>query len=475
MEAVSILVGVLVGLALGAVASWLLAAKFREQAVAARVTETQQAHTVALATAQANVISLTEQLRSVTSRSETVQSALSDTRAHYEAQLAEAATRVEHANQNVEEQRVLLAEAEKKLLDAFKALSGEALALNTTKFLELAKTTFEALQKQAEGDLGKKQEAIDLLLKPIGETLTKYEEQLKQLEVKREKAYSSLEQNLKGLGEAQASLQKETTTLSTALRNPTVRGRWGEMTLQRVAELAGMVEHCDFTTQETFNADDGKQRPDMIVRLPSDRLVAVDSKVPLDAYLDALAEGATPEARKAALERHSAAFRAHLNTLTNKAYWKALGATPEFVVMFVPGEPFLSAALENDKTLIEDGAADRVLIATPTTLIATLLAVAHGWRQHQMAENAEEIRALGATLYDRLIKFGEQFAATGTALGRTVDAYNKAVGSYDGRLAVTARKFQDLGIAAKEDLPDVEPVDKAPRRLEVAEAATEGG
>lgn len=470
MEAVSLLIGILVGLFIGGVIAWTVAGRMREQAVQARLAATQQQQTAELATARATAASLAEQRDAATTRAQKAERDFSDFRASAEGELAAARERVENATKNVAEQRALLMEAEKKLTESFKALGNDVLVVQSKNFLELAQVKFAELQKQAEGDLGKKQEAIDALLKPVGETLTKYQEQLTQLEVKREKAYTSLETNLKGLGEAQAALQKETTTLSTALRNPTVRGRWGEMTLQRVAELAGMVDQCDFTAQVTFDSEDGKQRPDMLVKLPAGRVIAVDSKVPLDGFLDAIAEEATPEARKAALERHSVAFRSHLNSLSSKAYWKALGHTPEFVVMFVPGEPFLSAALEHDKTMIEDGAAARVLIATPTTLIATLLAVAHGWREHQIAENAEEIRALGATLYERLVKFGDLFAGTGVALGRTVEAYNKAVASYDGRLAVTARRFQELGVAAKEELPEVESVDKAPRRIEVSEA-----
>lgn len=467
LDVISLLAGIIAGIFLGGGVAWLIAQRTREDAIKARMSQQSQAQAIEVATTKASLAAVGDQLRAATARADAAIKESADARADFERRLAESNTRLEQANKNVAEQHELLKEAEKKLTETFKVLGNDVLVAQSKQFLELAQAKFAELQKQAEGDLGKKQEAIDLLLKPVSETLVKYEEQLKQLEVKREKAYASLDQNLKGLSEAQASLQKETTTLSTALRNPKVRGRWGEITLERVAELSGMVEHCDFTQQASVEGEEGRQRPDMIVRLPGQREVAVDSKVPLEAYLDAIAEEATPDARKAALERHSEAFRTHLKTLSSKAYWKALAPTPEFVVLFVPGEPFLSAALEHDRTLIEDGLKDKVLIATPTTLVATLLAVAHGWRQHDTAENAEEIRKLGVDLYDRLKTFGKLFGTVGTRLDSAVDAYNKAVASYDGRLAVTTRRFQEVGVAAAEDLPEVAPVEKAARRVEL--------
>jgi len=380
-----------------------------------------------------------------------------------------AETKLQEAQANLEEQKKIVDDARKSLLDAFQALSAEALKSNNQTFIELARSTFETLQAHAKGDLETRQKAIDALVVPLKESLNRYEVQILEMEKARQSAYGTLEEQLRNLAATNQQLQEKTSTLAIALKGgPQPRGRWGEMTLRNVAELAGMSEHCDFTEQETFASESGRLRPDMIVRLPGDRRIAVDAKVPLQAFLDAAAAPKEQE-RKDALEKHAQSVRAYMNQLAARGYWEQLEPTPEFVVLFLPGESFFSAALEQDRTLIEDGMQKRVVLATPTTLIALLRAVAYGWRQEQIAENARLISDLGKELYDRLRPFLAHFQGIGSALAREVDSYNKAVGSLEGRVLPSARRLKELGAATGDELPVIEPVDETPRPLTAAE------
>ncbi|HKI68644.1 MAG TPA: DNA recombination protein RmuC, partial [Verrucomicrobiae bacterium] len=314
-----------------------------------------------------------------------------------------------------------------------------------------------------------REQAIKGLVNPLIETLKRYETQIQEMEKNRQNAYGSLEEQLRNLANVNQQLQKETGTLANTLKGgPAVRGRWGEMTLRRVAELAGMSEHCDFTEQESFESDNGRQRPDMIVHLPNGRDIAVDAKAPLQAFLDAAA-ATTEEERAARLARHAQLVRERMKELSAKAYWDQFDPAPEIVVLFLPGESFFSAALEQDRTLLEDGMQKHVVIATPTTLIALLRAVAFGWRQEKIEQNAREISALGKELYDRVRTFLGYFENVGATLRRATENYNRAVGSLESRVLPSVRKFKELGAATGNPIPEIDPVDETTRELNAPE------
>ncbi|MBA4370967.1 MAG: DNA recombination protein RmuC [Coriobacteriaceae bacterium] len=366
------------------------------------------------------------------------------------------------------EKLALLEQAREKLSETFASLSADALRRNNDEFLRLANENLQKFREQASGDFKLTKAEIDNLVKPVSETLGKLERQVGELEVKREGAYHTLTQQVKELATGQSALGKETRNLVTALRAPATRGRWGEVQLKRVAELAGMVEYCDFVEQETIEGEDGRLRPDMIVKLPNDRCVVVDAKAPLMAYLEAV-ECTDEDTRQERLAQHARQVRDHMMKLASKAYWKQIGESPEFVVMFLPGESFYSAALEQDPSLIEFGADSRVILATPTTLIALLHAVAYGWRQEKLAEDAEQIARLGADLHVRLVKVLEHVTKVGRGLRTAVDAYNDAVGSIESRLLVQARKFQGLAAPAERGIEVLEPIDRQVRHVQALE------
>jgi len=329
--------------------------------------------------------------------------------------------------------------------DTFQALADAALRSNQSAFLEAARA-------QMTGD----QTAIQGVVQPLNESLNRLDTQVRELERAREKAFGSL-------GEQLQALSRETTTLATALRSPQARGRWGEVTLRRVAELAGMVHNCDFLEQETRDTDAGRIRPDMIVRLPGERSIVVDAKVPLTAYLDAA--GAGDEAsRRTALARHGQQVAEHVRQLSSKQYWSQFQPAPELVVLFLPGDHFFSAALESKPELIEEALARKVVIATPVTLISVLKGIAYGWNQEQLAENAEEIRRVASELYQRVEQVHSHYADTGRMLEKTVEAYNRSVGSWDQRLVPSLRKMRELGVAGGEEPQAPEQIDLLARR-----------
>ena len=383
-----------------------------------------------------------------------------------------AITRLEEATKSIEEQRNVLASAQEKLTDTFKALSDDALKSNNEAFLQLAKQSLETIFSQAKGDLGKREEVMKNLVRPLEEALQRYDSHVGKIEAEQSKIYGGLEEQLRGLMVAQQQLQKETGNLVSALRKPQVRGRWGELTLKRVVELAGMIEHCDYSEQVTSQGEEGKLRPDLVIHLPSGREVVVDCKVSLEAFLDAV-EAPSDEERKLALQRHAQQIRKHMLELSSKSYWEQLKYSPELVIMFIPGEPFVSAAWEWDHALIEDGFTNRVVIATPTTLIAVLKAISYGWRQEQIAKNAQMIAEQGRQVYERFSTFLDHLRKMKKSLEEAVISYNKMIGSLEGRVLPSVRRFKELGATAEEEIPMIDPIEQTPRRLEVVEQLKE--
>jgi DNA recombination protein RmuC len=371
---------------------------------------------------------------------------------------------LDHVRRANDEKIELLDRATADLREAFQALSAEALKSNNQAFLELARTSLERFQSEASGDLKLRQEAVANLVAPIGESLKKVESQIQQIEKDRSEAYGDLTAQVRSLIGTQEKLQAETGNLVKALRTPTVRGRWGEIQLRRVVEIAGMLSYCDFSEQETISTSNGRLRPDLVIKLPGGKNVVVDAKTPLLAYLDAI-DSTDDGVRIAKLRQHAQQVRTHLTQLSSKSYWEQFEASPEFVVMFLPGETFFSAALEQDPTLIEFGVTQRVIPASPTTLIALLKAIAFGWNQEKLARNAKEISSLGKELHDRLRTLGKHFDAVGRGLDRAVESYNMAVGSLETRVMVSARKFAELGSPVTEELPSINVIDTSARNL----------
>ncbi len=364
------------------------------------------------------------------------------------------------SNEKVE----LVTRASDDLQNAFKALAAEALRSNNSSFLLIAEEKLKHFQAQARGDLEAREKAVADLVAPVRESLNKVDAQIQQMEVARGDAYGELRAQVQSLISTQKELQSQTGNLVRALRTPNVRGRWGEIQLRRVVEIAGMLSYCDFAEQETITTENGRLRPDLVVKLPGGKHVVVDAKTPLQAFLDAF-ETSDEDARRLCLANHARQVRDHMKVLSGKNYWEQFESTPEFVVMFLPGETFFSAALEQDPGLIEHGVLNKVIPASPTTLIALLKAINYGWNQEKLARNAQQISALGKELHDRLRLLAGHIASVGSGLDRAVESYNKAVGSLESRVLVSARKFAELGTSVAEDIPELEPIETTARAL----------
>ena len=447
------IVVLLVGVALGAAAGWFLL------------------RTRASSASAADLATLKERLGGKEAELQKLQLALNSEIAehkHAREEGAQLKAALEGERRAAQERTDSFKQAAEELSEKFKALSRDALKDNNQSFLQLANSTLAKFQETAKGDLEQRQQAIDQLVKPLKESLEKVDGKIGEIEKARAGAYAELREQVRGLATAQLQLQAETGNLVTALRAPHVRGRWGEIQLRRVVELAGMLQYCDFDEQTTVATDDGRIRPDVIIRLPGNRTIVIDAKVPFDAFYESIST-TDDVVRAARLKDHARLVRAHIGSLSKKSYWESVQPTPEFVLLFLPGETFYSAALEIDPSLIEDGVGKGVIIATPTTLIALLKAVSYGWRQEQMAENAKEVSELGKTLYDRLRTFTNHFADIGKGLDRALDSYNRGVGSLEGRVLRTARRFKERGALSGEDIEILEPIDKAARPLSLDE------
>lgn len=465
-------VEMLIGIAIGAAAAsvpWFILARTRYQTGqldgAGESAQTQTDLQIAR--------SENSQLRERLAQSEQVLEAKRTEVSQLGASQAELRERLQQQQQQSEEKLKLVEQARVNLSDAFKALSSEALKSNNEEFLKLARTSLESFQKGAKDDLGNRQKAIEQLTQPIRERLEKFDTKLNELEKSRVGAYSELSEQVRSLvNDHIPHLRDQTSQLVKALRQPATRGRWGEVQLKRVVEMAGMSEHCDFEEQVSTTTEDGRLRPDLIVHLPGGRRIVVDAKAPVEAYLEAI-ESNDDTTRKQHLVGHARQVRDHIVKLGSKRYFDQFDTAPEFAVLFVPGEAFFSAALMQDPGLIEYGTEQRVIMASPTTLIALLKAVSYGWRQEALARNAQDIARLGKELYDRIGNLASHWSAVGQRLNQAVDAYDRSVGTLESRVLVSARRFQDLEIGNAEDDVEVKRIGRTARTITVPETGKE--
>lgn len=385
-------------------------------------------------------------------------------RQHLDHSILQLETRIKSQEALQHERDAAYEAANSRLTTAFSELANKSLQANSENFLRLAEQNLGAQQEKANRALGEREQAVENLVKPIHEALKQSQQQINALEKSRSEAYGSIRAQLESMQDGQKSLAQETKNLVSALRRPEVRGRWGEITLRRLVELAGMVEHCDFYEQVHTTDGDNIIRPDMIVRMPNKRELVVDVKTPLDAYLEAV-EAPDDQKRQAALKRHARNVREHIRKLASKTYWEQFSRSPDFVILFIPGDQFLSAALNEDPNLIDSALSQQIILATPTSFVALLKAVAYGWSQVALTENAEEIRRLAADLYGRLTAFVGHLNKLGRQLSSSVEHYNRAIGSLERKVLPGARKFVELGIRPKKEIEPLETLESLPREL----------
>lgn len=392
-------------------------------------------------------------------------------RRNQQRRIIELETQAEQMTKHHDEKLQLLEESKQKLADNFQALSSKALEANNESFMRLAKNQFEHVLKEAHKDFDHRQDKIQDMVQPVRESLEKVSTKIEAIEKSRAQSESSLNEQMKAMGQTHQQLQSETSSLVAALKAPQTRGRWGEMQLKRCVEMAGMLEYCDFKTQESQNVrhTDARLRPDMIVRLPANKLVVVDAKTPLSSYLEAL-ETNDLDKKNQKLQDHARHVRKHIDDLSKKAYWSQFQPSPEFVVLFLPGESFFSAALEQDPSLIEAGVRQNVILSTPTTLIALLRAIAYGWQQEKLASNIKEVGVIGKELYKRVSDMAGHFNRLGRNLAQSVDSYNKTVGSLESRVLASARKMNEMKFTQSQDeIGSLEALEVHPRKLQAPE------
>jgi DNA recombination protein RmuC len=456
----------LAALVIGVLIGWILANQNSAKSVLATQAETTTFRE-RLATAEAQLAQREGRITELTETARELSAARAENVGLREA-CARQETSIRADRASAEEKIALLLEAEKKLREAFQALASEALRANNEEFLKLAKGKLTESQISAQADLEARKKEVATLVNPIQEGLKNLHEHVKALETKRTEAYTQVTTQITELARTQEKLQLETGNLVKALRSPSIRGHWGEIQLKRVVELAGMLDHCDFHEQASVDTEDGRLRPDVVVRLPGGASIVVDAKVPLAGYLESL-EAPDDMTREARLLDHARQLRTHVTHLAAKSYWEQFQPSPQFVILFLPGETIYSAALQKDPSLIEGSIRDGVIIATPTTLIALLKAVSYGWQSEAVRENAEEIRKLGDDLYTRIVTFLDHFQKMRKGLTNAVDSYNRAVASLETRVLPQARKFKELQAMTSPEIEAAEPVEILPRTLDVPE------
>ncbi|GJL55350.1 MAG: hypothetical protein NPIRA02_24820 [Nitrospirales bacterium] len=449
-------IALFISFASGGCLAWLIANARAKASLASALSDKDQQQ----AASEVRIEDLREQLHAIQTECNLTRKQLRES----EAAKISAETKYQETTHNLHTQQQLLEEAKTTLSDTFRSLAADALAGNNTGFLTLAEEKFKALRDESSSDLEQKKMSIDALVQPLTQLLATYQQETKELEHKRLRELSTVGEQLRQVALSQSTLQAETAKLVNALRSPQIRGRWGEIALRKTAELAGMSAHCDFVEQKYVATATGHLRPDMIVKLPAQREVVIDSKVPFSAFLESL-EATNDDERNRALLRHAAQVKQHIHQLSSKEYWDQFQASPEFVVLFIPNDSFLAAAAERDPSLIESAISKNIVIATPTTFIALLKAIAYGWKQEQITEDAERISTLGQELSERLGILVDHFMRVGGSLGKAVEAYNASVASLESRVLPSARKFQQLGAGSKRDIDDLRPIDHSPRTL----------